>query len=61
MRAFYFQLYILSKKREKKGKKKKTCDVTSALLPPNEGAPAQGSTRIQKHMLIRRYRYDCKL
>lgn len=37
MRAFYFQLYILWKKR----RKTEMLDVISVLLLPNEGAPAQ--------------------
>lgn len=30
------------------------CDVTSALLPPSEGAPVQGSMHMQRHMFIHR-------
>lgn len=59
MWAFYFQLYILSKKERQK-RKIETCDVTSALLPPSEGAPARGSTHMEEHMLTRRSTDTCR-
>lgn len=49
-------IYIIKKKK----KKKETCDVTSALLPPSEGAPAKGNMHMQKHMLIHRSTNTCR-